>query len=288
MTFVGKILVIVIMVFALFFLAVSTVVYTTETNWKDAYTKQKEQVTKLQTQLGALQKDVQTAQANLEAAKKDHATQKAMLEDRIRNLQQETEAAQKDLANQRMAVEQTLQTARAAQDEAKARLEETMVLRQNLEAVQKQANEFKLRQTELNDEIRTLRRDLLVAQNNNRNLRDRVAALSERLRQHNLPTDVSTVSAARGVLPKEEVEGEVTRVDPRNTHVEISIGSDDGLSVGNELDVYRLKPEPTYIGKIRIESVDPDQAVGRVINGTRHGIKIKEGDIVSSKIGPRS
>ena len=41
MTFVGKILVIVIMVFALFFLAVSAVVFTTEKNWKDEVANQK-------------------------------------------------------------------------------------------------------------------------------------------------------------------------------------------------------------------------------------------------------
>ena len=39
MTFVGKILVVVIMVFALFFLAVSTVVFSTAKNWKDETAK---------------------------------------------------------------------------------------------------------------------------------------------------------------------------------------------------------------------------------------------------------
>src|SRR5947209_1665785 len=39
MTFVGKILVIVIMAFALLFLGISTVVFTTHTNWKEAVDK---------------------------------------------------------------------------------------------------------------------------------------------------------------------------------------------------------------------------------------------------------
>ena len=48
MTFVGKILVIVIMAFSLMFLGISTVVFTTATNWKEATTKAKAEVTELQ------------------------------------------------------------------------------------------------------------------------------------------------------------------------------------------------------------------------------------------------
>jgi len=44
MTFVGKILVILIMALSLVFLGVSTVVFTTATNWKDETAKQKKSV----------------------------------------------------------------------------------------------------------------------------------------------------------------------------------------------------------------------------------------------------
>jgi len=82
------------------------------------------------------------------------------------------------------------------------------------------------------------------------------------------------------------VEGEVTKVDTRNTRVEISIGSDDGLTEGNELDVYHLNP-PEYLGRIRVETLSNDHSVGKVIQ-TNKGLKIKEGDIVATKIRARS
>ena len=63
MTFVGKILVIVIMVFALFFLAISTVVYSTATNWKEETKKQKDQVNKLRTEVDTAKKSVVTPKA---------------------------------------------------------------------------------------------------------------------------------------------------------------------------------------------------------------------------------
>jgi hypothetical protein len=70
--------------------------------------------------------------------------------------------------------------------------------------------------------------------------------------------------------------------------MEITIGSDDGLVVGHELYLFRTSPRPEYLGKVKIISVDPDQAVAKVIGNTVQGKKIKEGDIVSSTIRPRS
>ena len=43
--------------------------------------------------------------------------------------------------------------------------------------------------------------------------------------------------------------------------MEISIGSDDGLAVGQELYVFRTQPRAEYLGKVKIVAVDPDQAV---------------------------
>jgi hypothetical protein len=69
--------------------------------------------------------------------------------------------------------------------------------------------------------------------------------------------------------------------------LEITIGADDGLVVGHELYLYRVSPSPEYLGKVKIISVDPDQAVAKVVGNTYMGKKIKEGDIVSSTIKPR-
>ena len=109
--------------------------------------------------------------------------------------------------------------------------------------------------------------------------------ISGELKRNGLSTDVRTFQANR-TSPRNEVEGVVQKVD--GNMVEISIGSDDGLVVGNELDVYHLTPTPEYLGRIRIEGVDNDHSVGRVIGRTVQGKKIKEHDIVSTKIRSRS
>ena len=87
--------------------------------------------------------------------------------------------------------------------------------------------------------------------------------------------------------PPSGLNGEVTKVDKFNKQLELSIGSDDGLVPGHELYLYRTKPRAEYLGKIKVLSVDPDQAVAKVIGTTIQGKKIQEGDIVSSTIRPR-
>src|SRR5262249_31226692 len=81
--------------------------------------------------------------------------------------------------------------------------------------------------------------------------------------------------------------GQVKRVAPDNRRIELTIGSDDGLVVGHELYLYHTTPRPEYLGRVRIVSVESDQAVARVVGNTYQGKKIKEGDLVSSTIVPR-
>ncbi len=142
-----------------------------------------------------------------------------------------------------------------------------------------EANKYKLQNVQLSDEIRQLQRELEVATNNNKTLRETVSAYSSSLREHGLSDDVRQI---KGVGAPPEVEGKIAKVDTKGKVVEITIGSDDGLVPGHILNVFRLKPRPEYIGKIRILSTDGDQAVGQVEGRTYLGRKIQEGDNVST------
>lgn len=285
MTFVGKILVIVIMAFAILFLGISTVAFTTAQNWKQATAAEKKKVQELETKNGTLQAALEVAQKEKAQASADHkaaidqsSAAVTSLKDEIAQLQQETKKAQAD-------VESAIQRATVALNDAEARRNETDLLREQKREVEKQANEFKIQQTELNDQIRELKRQLQTVDDNNKNLRDRISRYSALLQRNGLSTDITTVSGLEVPPP---VEGRVDRVDPSNRKVEISIGSDDGLAVGHELHMYRTFPRAEYLGKIKIQTVDPDRAVGRVIGNTINGKKIQEGDIVSSSFRPRS
>lgn len=281
MTFVGKILVIVIMAFALLFLGVSTVVFTTHTNWKDATAKEKKKVDDLSKKNSDLAAKVDAAKKDLEKAATDHKQAIDQAANRVKSLEDQNKQEQNEITAARAKLEIAQQSANTALTLADERLKETLQLRDQKSAVEKQANGYKLQQTELNDKIRELERQTKSLDENNKDLRDRVARYSTLLRRSGLSDDISVVKGLESPPP---VHGEITRVDALNRHVEISIGSDDGLVPGHELVLYRTKPRPEYLGKIKIISVDPDQAVGKVIGNTIQGKKIQEGDSVSSKI----
>jgi hypothetical protein len=284
MTYVGKILVFVIMAFALIFMGVSTVVFSTTKNWRTATQEQQKKVTDLTKKLGDAQAAVDAAKKDLEGAKGNYDQLAKQLNDKIKLLEDQNASAQQQITRAGSEVTDAQATAKTSLIDSDARRKEAILLREQKSAVEKQANEFKLKQAELNDKIRELERILESATKNNADLRDRVAKFTTLLRQNNISTDISRVTGTETAPP---VTGEVKRVDPSNRRVEISIGSDDGLSVGHELFLFRQVPRPEYIGKITIISVEPDQAVGRIIGATYQGKKIQEGDIVSSTIKPR-
>ncbi len=284
MTFVGKILVIVIMAFSLIFLGISTVVFTTAKNWRTETEAQKKKVSDLT-------KKLNDAQASIDASKKDLDSAKAGYDALSKDLNNKIQAQEAQVANSQRTIQQVSgevgvaqKNAETALVDAEARRKESLQLRAQKDAVEKQSNEFKLRQAELTDRIRELERILDTATKHNTDLRERVAKFSALLRQNGLSDDISQI---KGIQSPPPVVGEVKRVDPSNRRVELSIGSDDGLVVGHELFLFRQSPRPEYLGKITIIAVDPDQAVGRVNGTTYQGKKIKEGDLVSSTIKPR-
>jgi len=86
-----------------------------------------------------------------------------------------------------------------------------------------------------------------------------------------------------------DLNGVIEKIDPKDASLlSISIGSDAGLAKHHTLDVYRLKPVPLYLGKIRIIEVTPQKAVGRRV-GNKAGTPIlRVGDKVTSQPVTRS
>ncbi len=284
MTTVGKILVMVIMTFSLVFLGISTVVFTTSKNWKKATDDEQKKVTDLKSKLRDAQANSEAAKKGLDEAKDQFGAVKKQLETRLSSLEDENNRNLAQITAVRKDLVTATQTAKATLDEVEAKRAETMELRKQKSAVELQANEFKLHQTELTDKIRELERLMDTATKNNADLRERVAKFSTLLKKNGLSDDISQIKGLESPPP---VVGEVKRVDSKNQRIEVTIGSDDGLVVGHELYLYRVSPRPEFLGRVTIVDLDPDQAVAKVIGHTYQGKKIKEGDIVSSTIKPR-
>jgi hypothetical protein len=86
--------------------------------------------------------------------------------------------------------------------------------------------------------------------------------------------------------PSNYVKGRIDKINSQDgTLVEISVGSDQGLKEGHTLQVYRLSPEPRWLGMIRIRDAREHASVGKLVpgvSGNRGGLQV--GDIVASSI----
>jgi len=284
MTYVGKILVIIIMACSLLFLGISTVVFSTATDWRAKTAAEHAKVSELQKKQSDALGAVEASKKDLATAKAQHEAAKKQLDDQIASLEADRDRALGEMTEARKALEVASQTARTSLDQALALRKETELLREQKSAVEKQANEYKLRQTELNDRIRELERMNETATNNAKDLRERVARLTSVVREAGLSETASPGAGAESAPP---VQGEISRVDAQNRQFEITIGADDGLAVGHQLVIYRTQPRAEYLGKATVISTDPDRSVIRVIGTTVQNKKVKEGDIVSSTIRPR-
>jgi F0F1-type ATP synthase membrane subunit b/b' len=284
MTHVGRILVVVIMAFSLVFLGISTVVFMTSKNWKEESAKKTAEVAKVKKSLTEAQAQVDAAKKELADAQGQAAAATKKLNDNIVALEDDKKRALEQITDIRAKLATAVENANSALQEAGAKREETVLLRTQKSAVEKQANEFKLHEAELTDKIRELERINNTGDRNNKDLRERVAKFTTLLQKNGLSTDISQIKGLESPPP---VQGQIKRVDATNRRVVMTIGSDDGLVVGHELNLFRVSPRPEFLGKIQIVAVDPDQAVGRVVGKTYQGKKIKEGDIVSSSISPR-
>jgi RNA polymerase sigma factor (sigma-70 family) len=78
----------------------------------------------------------------------------------------------------------------------------------------------------------------------------------------------------------EEANWAVTEV--ADDLIKISAGSKSGLKTGTTLVVYRLKPNPVYLGQLRLVAVEESRAVGELTKKTSETVKV--GDFVATRV----
>lgn len=81
--------------------------------------------------------------------------------------------------------------------------------------------------------------------------------------------------------PAREVKGIVREVASDGL-VRINIGSDQGLAKGQTLEVYRLQPNPTYLGAVRVVEVKAAESVARPLQRAKEN-PIQTEDLVTNR-----
>jgi len=280
MTLLGKILTVLILIMSVWFLGFAMMVYATHTNWRDEAeaTKQKLQnQQEVNRQLKEMQADL-TSQIALEQAARRHAL--ASLETKLASRTTELERAQQELAKLTATEGTTAGALVAAQNELTNVTTEVKQLRGEIRVAQDDADSKFQNIVKLTDELNQMRRIKTDLENRQAPLVASVARFKSTLEKMGVGVEVSKDGMVRtdaeGIPPK--VDGIVVGVGEKNL-VEISIGSDDGIQIGNKLDVYRNN---AYLGKVVVLKTAPDRAVAEIIPEFRRGT-IRKGDRVATK-----
>jgi hypothetical protein len=290
MHFVGKILVILVLILSIMFMAFAGVVYNAQISWRAEALKQKDllakETAKHKDDLADYERFKTQMTANLTAS----TQQAAQMEATNKGLLADADRLKKEVGDLSVARKTATEQSLIANEEASARNEESVNLRSlNHEQALARDAEFNLR-LKLEDQLHSLQLDLDAARQKNKVLLSDISTLRQALEAAGLSSDVKEL-AGRG-SPPPAVEGIVQDVKAPKRQgaselVEISLGSDQGLKRGHEMTVYRSGlnkgAQGKYLAKIVIVNTYPDKAVGAVIESSRNGV-IQKGDNVTTKL----
>lgn len=288
MSFVGKVLIVVQVVLSLCFMAFAGAVYVTQENWQKKHEAAAADVTRLTGDVA--NRDQLLAQARDEVKRVTDSSQQETDRWKREALNKTDLLAQKtnELNQVNAQKESILATARSKQTEAENREREAEVLRAQTIDLQTRVSGLAGELSATKDQLFSTNTEFGRLQTRYNDLFKKWSYLEDVVAKKGIDTDPAHVAAQ--TRPAPPVDGLVleTRLGAtgRTQMVVISIGSDDGLRVGHELDVYRLgngQDKTLYLGKVKIIDVEADRAVATVTQLARNG-NIEVGDNVTTNL----
>jgi len=281
MTLLGKLFTVLILVMSVLFLGLAISVYATHVNWRaEAEGKKKEADVQMSVnqQLKDQQQDLMAAIA-LEQSARRFAL--AGLYTKLTSRSDDLERVQQELATLTNTEGVTAGALVTAQNELTNITNEVKALRDTVREAQKDVDHQFDVVVKTTDEINQMRRVKLDLENRQRPLQSAVAAMKSAMDKLGVRVDVEQDGTVRTdvdrVPPK--VDGIVLNIGEKDL-IEISIGDDDGILIGHELDVYR---DDAYLGKVKVVKTSPDRAVAEIIPEFKRGT-IRKGDRVATKL----
>jgi len=284
MTFFGKILIVLILIFSVIFATLSLAVYSTHRHWQEIVELTPAQPGKplgLKHQLENETEKLRQREDEARRLKKELEAETAAYRHQLQKL----ETTQVELLAER----QRMETQLANRQREKQKLtDEVTVVEQNLESVDQQVQQLRgdIRQTQqrrddqfqktvaVSEEVYELVGQLERLEERRRQLDKQLAQLNVKMSEH----DVDPHAPLEGRGPR--LQGVVTRVG-EDGMIQISLGADVGLRPGQTIEIFR--GNTTYLGRAEVMRTAPNEAVAKVIPQFKRGA-IRKGDHVATRI----
>ena len=268
----GKIFVFGVFVMSLMLMSFAVAIYSSHVNWQEVAKKKQEDLDKLKTEETSLNQEITRLTANI-------ATSEAARDQVIAKFQQALIEKDKELKTLKDARDDKLtemqkkiaDLATVEADLTRAR-EEVTKLQAEVRDKQQKVDSQVTRAAEIAGQLHEKESFLEIANERKAQLEKQVAQARLLLKQNGLSLDS---------LPKDRVptmNGVVVAV--ADDAIEVSLGFDDGLQTGHQIEVYR---NDEYLGRAIVKSVKPDRAIAVLVREYSRGI-VQRGDKVTTRL----
>ena len=284
MNVIGKIFVFAVFVMSLVFMSFAVAIYASHQNWEREVNRKPEEVQGvekpgLKYQLEQAEAERKRLKQEIDMLVRKVAESEASRDQVVAKLQTalvEKDGELTDLRRSKEEREKVQQKAVADLELAEANLkktvEEVMALREEVRRQQTKVDQEVDRSAELAQKLHETQAFLDIANERKEQLEKQVANARLLLKQQGLSLDN---------LPKDRVptlDGDVLAV--ADDAIEVSLGGDEGLQTGHQLEVYR---EGQYVGRAVVKTVKPDRAVAVLLREYSRGI-VQRGDKVTTRL----
>lgn len=278
MTRLGQIFTLLLLILSVAFFVASVAVNASHKNLRDQVTEFQSRVRLLDTSIEELKKAAETNKTQLAQEQVARRVSLAALQTQLATELDKNQQANTQLNDLNSKNTQATQSLAQTLAELKRITSENDLLKQEIDKIITDRNGQRRTVINLTDELNGLKSKRIDLESEIKNLRDQAT-----LYQAMADTRGAALAAA-GLkdpddVPPSDLKGVVLAVGS-DSSVEISVGRDDGLRQGHQLDVFR---NGSYLGRIEIRTIADDKAVGKVLPSFRKGF-IQAGDRVASKV----
>ena len=267
----GKIFVFAVMVMSVVFMSFAIAIFSSHTNWQKESERLQTELEQVTAEREAKESELTTLIDQNAASKKDQEQVVKKLETALQQKDAELASLKKKREVELSNLDKDIAELSEAKDERDAADELVGKLREEINGLQSKLKKSVNDGASLAAELHQSESELAMATERKKQLEQQVANARVVLQQNGL-----SLTRPETVIPV--VGGIITAV--ANDLAEVSIGSDDGLQAGHELEVFRADE---YLGRLRVVSVKPDRAVVRVLKDFARGI-VQQGDRVATRL----
>ncbi len=267
----GKIFVFAVMVMSVVFMSFAIAIFSSHTNWQKESERLQTELEQVTAEREAKESELTTLIDQNAASKKDQEQVVKKLETALQQKDAELASLKKKREVELSNLDKDIADLSEAKDERDAADELVGKLREEINGLQSKLKKSVNDGASLAAELHQSESELAMATERKKQLEQQVANARVVLQQNGL-----SLTRPETVIPV--VGGVITAV--ANDLAEVSIGSDDGLQAGHELEVFRADE---YLGRLRVVSVKPDRAVVRVLKDFARGI-VQQGDRVATRL----